>query len=757
MNFTKKQSYLGLIIAFLLTLSFIGFQPQVRFDYDFESFFPQESEELQFYLEHRLTFENDNDYLLIAINHKEGIFRQDFLQKVVSFQDQLQNLEKVEGVQSLLTAKQPIISPFGVRMNRVLDPLDSARYLKQVESIKKSSIWEGFYTPDEQFLLLVLQNEQRIEKEAGDDLYEEIRQLIEIANFDRVETAGKIKAQGAFVTLLQEEFSFFLGVGIILIVTILFILFRSIWGVVIPLVVIALGIGWTLAWMLLMGKPLDVMTVMQPIILSVIGLAGLVHFLNYYLTYVRDGKSHEQAVQAAFSGLILAVFLTSLTTSLGFLSLYFTQIPTLSYFGLYTGLGVGWMFLSMILITPGLLYLLPPLPVKDRPQIIVFWRKSMRKFFLWVISYKKSIPLVFGAITLISIIGLSQLKVNGYILDNLPEGNALMESFLFFDQSFGGSKPLEIALTKGSSVNSLIELEVLKEIENLELFLAETYDAGAIISPLSLVKTVHQGLNNGNERAFTIPSKGQLKKVQQMMPSMLENSPIPMVTEDLQKGRLSARTADMGSLKSKQLNEELINYVDKHISPEILIVHLTGTSHLIDISHEAVSQQLAKGLFTAFLLVAFIAGVLFRSWRIGLIVLIPNLIPLLWLTGMMWIFGIDFKLTTAIVFTVAFGIAVDDSIHFMTKFYLELKKGSSMLYALKRSFLETGKAIILTTLILVAGFGVLVLSQFGVTFYAGLLIGSALIFALLADLILLPVMLLNLRKSWISLEGKAYS
>lgn len=757
MNFTKKQSYVGLLIAICISMLFAILQPQVRFDYDFESFFPLESEELQFYSAHRALFQNDNDYLLIALRQSSGIFSPEFLEQVAQVQEKLEGLPKVEGVYSLLNASQPIINPFGMRMNRVLNPIDTARFDRQVANIKNSEIWKDFYTADEDYLLLLLQNEQRIIKEEGDKLYEDIRLILEEASFEGVETAGKIKAQGAFVTLLQSEFAFFLGIGVFLIVFILFLLFRSVWGVVIPLMVIAIGILWTLAFMLLMDKPLDVMTVMQPIILSVIGLAGLVHFLNAYLSAVREGKSHESAIQSAFSGLVLAVFLTSMTTSLGFLSLYFTQIPTLKYFGLYTGLGVAWMFVAMVLITPGMLYLLPALPAMDRPQVLIFWRKFMRQLFTWVISMRKKILWVFAGLTCVAIIGLSQLKINGYILDNLPEGNPLARSFLFFDQQFGGSKPLEFALEAGSKSNSLVDLEVLQALEGLEHFIAKTYGAGVVLSPLTLVKTANQALNNGNEKAYIIPSRGQLDKIHALLPKIQEKSPVPLLSEDFKKGRLSARTEDMGSWTAKQMNAALEEYVQQNCSPEILQIQITGTSHLIDISHEAVSRQLAKGLIFAFVLVALIAGVLFRSWRIGLIVLLPNLIPLVWLTGMMWLFDIDFKLTTAIVFTVAFGIAVDDSIHFMTKFYLELTKGKSMLYALKRTYLETGKAIILTTLILVLGFGVLTFSQFGVTFYSGLLIGSSLVFALLADLILLPILLLNLRKSWLLKEGRYYS
>ena len=157
---------------------------------------------------------------------------------------------------------------------------------------------------------------------------------------------------------------------------------------------------------------------------------------------------------------------------------------------------------------------------------------------------------------------------------------------------------------------------------------------------------------------------------------------------------------------------------------------------------------MAKGLGVAFVLVGVIAGFLFRSWRISFILLIPNLVPLIWMLGLMYVLGIEFKLTTAILFTVAFGIAVDDSIHFMTRLRKELQTGKNLIYGLKRTFLETGGAIIQTTIILVAGFGLLIFSQFGVTHYTGLLIAAALIFALLADLFLLPLLLLPLKKKW---------
>lgn len=199
----------------------------------------------------------------------------------------------------------------------------------------------------------------------------------------------------------------------------------------------------------------------------------------------------------------------------------------------------------------------------------------------------------------------------------------------------------------------------------------------------------------------------------------------------------------MGELRGK-----LLDFVQEEIDPKLLQVKWTGTAHLIDRGHESVTRQMVKGLGVAFLIVGLIGGVLFRSWRLAIILLIPNIIPLIWMCGMMWILGIEFKLTTAILFTVAFGIAVDDTIHFMSKLKLELAKGKNLIYGIKRTFIEAGRAIILTSIILIAGFGLLIFSQFGVTHFTGLLISFSLVFALLADLFLLPILLFPLKKVW---------
>jgi uncharacterized protein len=744
-SFRKRSAYAGLGIAMGICLLILVLQPKLQFDYEFESLFPQDNPEMAFFNSYRDRFGNDNDYLLFALKHEGGIFDSVFLNKAFILQNDLAALSGIQSVVSLLDLEEPIINPFGIQYKKALDINQPALSIKKITDDPQL---RHLVSEDGEFLLFVIQHTQKIGKEEGDMLFEKVMGVIKNSGFTEYRIAGKIKAQGAFVKLMQEEFSFFMMLSLLLIVVILLLVFQSWWGVLLPVVVLAMGIGWTVALILLTGQALDVMSVMQPTILGVIGLAALVHYLNHYLHLLRQGYEKEKAVQQTFKDLFLAVFLTCMTTSFGFFSLYFTSVPNLKSFGLYTGAGVLLIFVAVNLISPGLLYLFPPVKAAGQVNQARRWRNGLRTSLLLTFRFKKVVVGMFFLLTLGSVIALTGLKIDGYILDNLPDEHELVQDFVFFDQYFGGSKPLEMFLEAGEESEGLFDLRSLKEIEKLEKFVEDRYNSSVILSPLTIVKAVNKAQNGGNPNAFRLPSSGQLSRIKALLPNLPANQLSQLLSEDYQTGRLTARTEDMGSWEGSQLKADLDLFLHNEIDPDYLKARLTGTSLLIDLSHETVTLELAKGLGLAFLLVAVIAGLFFKSFRIAFMILLPNIIPLLWMCGLMWVLGIDLKLTTAILFTVAFGIAVDDSIHFMAKLNTELSKGKSLLYAVKRTYLETGKAILLSTLILVSGFSVLIFSKFGVTYYAGVLVSSALIFALLADMLLLPILLLPMQKIW---------
>jgi len=743
--FQKSTAYFSLFVGLLLSVLVLIFPPKPQFNYDFEQFFPQQSEDLEFYQWFRHEFENDNDYLLIALESpNDELLSRDFLNKALKVQFELSDLKDVDTIISILNFKKPIIGVFGSRWDKVL------KWETSEELFNSSKVIEQYrsklISKDGKSILFWIRNTQNISKENGDFLYENIQEVFKRNDLLPKAVAGKIQAQGDFIKLMQKEFGLFFGLSILLILVMLVLIFRSFWSVWVPILVLIIGSLWAFSIFSYFGKPLDVMSIMQPTIFLIVGLSALVHFITHLNSKIQTNFSKDSVIREVFSELFLPVGLTFLTTSIGFISLYFTTIPALKNFGLSTGIGVLIMFFAIILLTPGLLYLVKI--KKSGPTDLILSSRFLSSVFSLILKKRKLIILSFLIVSLLGIWAGTKIKVNGFLLDNLPQDHPIQQDVNYFDLQFGGSNPLELYLESGLNSESLLDFRVLEEIQKIEQKLSELIGSNQVVSPVTLVKTLNQAQNQGNKNAYVFPSRGQFLRMEKYLKKDINSSGLKILSNQNKSGRISARSPDFGTVKMSQIREDLTSYVNSEVDSTVLLVKWTGTAYLMDKGHKSVTVQMAKGLGFAFLIVGLIAGILFRSWRISFILLVPNIIPLIWMLGLMLIMDVDFKLTTAILFTVAFGIAVDDSIHFMTRLRLELGKGKSLVYAIKRTFLETGKAIVLTSIILVSGFGLLIFSEFGVTHFTGLLIAASLIFALLADLLLLPLLLLPMKKIW---------
>ncbi|TFV97185.1 RND transporter [Algoriphagus kandeliae] len=749
---SKRQAFSFLFVSLVFSLSFVLFPPFPRFDYDFEQFFPQDDEDLGFYQSYAQQFGEDNDYLLLAFeNQGKEPWETDFLNRFQLLQREIEKLENVDTTLSVLNLKQPRISPFGIRLVPVVSIGQEPQKVNRLDF----PLMDKFISKDGKALLLLVRNLKNISKEEGDILYGQILEKISESKLDLRAVAGKIQTQRDFVELMQAEFSFFLGLSLLTMLIMLILLFRSWWGVLIPIFVLGIGVVWGFGVILWLGKPLALMSVMQPTIFLIVGLGALVHLFSHLKQNLEKGFSVQQAIHRTFKHLLIPIGLTMLTTAFGFLSLWFTSVPALKDFGLTTGIGIFMMFLAVILITPGLLFLIRIPSFKNSSNSSKVWR--LNRLFLGLLQYRKSVIWIFLGLSVLSIGLGAKVRINGFLLDNLPSNHPIRADFEYFDQQFGGSNPLEIAIWTPSEEGNIFDYAVLEEIQKIENKLQEIFEGVSLISPLTIAKVLNQAQNQGNREAFRFPSKGQYLRMEKILNSNPSQFVPSIYNPENRLARISGRLPDLGSLKMGEIRSSFQEFVDGEIDPEVLRVKWTGTAYLIDRGHESVTLQMARGLGVAFLLVGVIAGILFRSWRISLILLIPNIIPLLMMLAAMYLMDIELKLTTAILFSVAFGIAVDDSIHFMARLRTELASGRTYLYALKRTFLETGKALVLTTVILVLGFSLFLFSDFGVTFYTGLLIAMALLFALSADLLFLPLLLLPMKKVWESKVKKRFT
>ncbi|MCO6499048.1 MAG: MMPL family transporter [Vicingus serpentipes] len=746
---TKKLSII-IIITIVITTGITGFlSSKLSFDYNFEHFFPKNDADLDYFLEFRETYENDNDYTLIAIVNNDGIFKKQFLQKAAKFSDDLQKLKHVDRIISPTQLQQPIFNTYGFIEVPLLHIDDTAQYRNDKTKVLKSKEYnKTLFSKDLKSICIVVYNTPIISKKASDELLNDIETLIHKYDFDDVHYAGKIRGQKAYLSIMKRELVVFLSISLLLILLLLGVSFRSVFGVIVPIITVFISIIWVLGVMRFAGKSLDIMTSLLPTILFVVGMSDTIHIMSKYLEELRNGKSKLNAIQITFKEIGLATLLTSLTTAIGFITLMLVNIQPIKEFGLYTALGVFLAFVVAILFLPALLSLTKAPKIIHKNKQLLVWRKILSAAFLITLRYPKRIIITYTILLVVSIIGLFQLEINYHLLEDLSDKNPLQQDFRFFEEQYSGIRPFEMTLTVKQPNISVLDYTVVKEMEKVQDYIEKKYGAGFIFSPVSVIKIINKAMHGGNNDYYIVPkNKTDFKKIADKLkhPSvkkMLDK----VVRSDNKSCRFSGKMDDVGSKKVNELNVQFEAYFNTQINTNLIQYKMTGTALLVDKNNEFLSKNMIMGLSIAFGLIAVIIGLLYRSILMAFVSLIPNFVPLIMLGGIMGFLGHSINISTSIIFTIAFGIAVDDTIHFLSKFKIEQNRKHSFFYALKRTYLGTGKAIVFTSLILCGGFLSLVFSDFKSTFLIGIYISTTLFLAVITDLLLLPVLLVFFKK-----------
>lgn len=742
----RKLSYSILFILAAATVFFATGLDEVRFDYDFEKFLPADDPETKFFEAYRDTFGSDNDFILVGLKNEDGIFDADFLGDVAALTDSLQKIHRITFVNSPTNVRQlifdpllgtPIQKPY-LRYNRPQHyTADSIKIYQQPE------LTGTVFSPKGKAVSLFIKTENYISKAAADAISKDFDRIFAQFDFDEVHIAGRATGQAYYVDLLQKEFILFISLAILLIIVILILSFRSFWGVWVPLLVVLLAVLWTVGILARTDLPLGIMLNVLPIIIFVVGISDVVHLITRYFEELRLGNEKFSALKTAYKEVGLATLLTSITTGVGFLTLLTSNIEPIREFGGYTAIGIVLALFLAFTLLPAVLVVSPVPKAVNHTSNRRFWNNRLHRLFILVMHHPKRIIAASSLVLAVSLGGMMLVESNNFILEDLRENDPLKKQFRFLEEHFGGVRPFEMHLTVNEG-KSVWDPEVLNELDELSQYLDSAYGVSAQISPLQLVKILNQAQHGGNINHYRLPENPQqLKRLLKRIESVAKTGKLPVVaTEDGQYARISGRLPDIGNIAVSEKDEKLEQFFRNEINGDLLDYKLTGTSVLIDLNNQALAENMIYGLLIAFGVVALIMGFLFRSLKMVIITLIPNLFPLIMIAGIMGFAGIPLKVSTSIIFTIAFGIAVDDTIHFMSKFKLQIMKGQPLLYAIKRTYLLTGKAIIVTSIILCGGFILLIGSEFLGTYYIGILISCTLLFAVLADLLLLPALLM---------------
>ena len=732
-------------------LLFLGYSSsKLEFDYDFEKFFPQENNDLAFYEDYREKFENDNDFILLGFANEGGVFEQEFLEKIESFTVKLRTLPHLREVVSPLEMSYFELSPggMGFKKSPIFHVDDPEQYAADRERLENSiEPVAEMVNLENNSLIVVIKNKQLINKEDSDELATALQDLIDEEGFKEIHVMGKIMGQQEYIAVMKVEFLTFASISIFVLIVFLIIAYRALWGILIPLATVLLAVIGSLGFMQLSGTPLNMMTTLLPVIMLVVGMSDVVHLVSKYLEEIRYGRTKTVAIKNMLKKVGVATLLTSLTTALGFVTLVGVGMEPIQDFGIFTAVGVILAFVLSILFIPSIFLNIKKPKITDSTKVQNAWERGLGKFFIRLCRNQKTVLVAYTILTIICILGASRIQFDYFLMQDLGEDQPLMQDLRYFQKQFGGIRPFEMAIIPAEG-KELTDFDVIRETEKLEQYLDNEYGVNQMISPTVPFKFANKTLRNGRDEYYKIPENEKrfdyLKRQMEKFESREEFQQI--VSADKRVGRVFGRMIDPGSRKMLQLNDSLAVFYQNNIDSSVLSYKLTGTPVIIDEAGRHVSENIVIGLLFAFLLIGISMAVLFKSIKMGLISLVPNMFPILLTAGYISFAGIDLNMSTAIVFTIAFGIAVDDTIHFLSRYRQEMGHGRTNLFALRRTFISTGKAIIITSIILLGGFGSLIFSNFLSTFYIGLFVSMTLVFAVVTDLTLLPMMLLKKKK-----------
>lgn len=547
-----------------------------------------------------------------------------------------------------------------------------------------------------------------------------------------------------------DEIQVFILAAILVTSLIFFFFFRSFRATFISMVVVVIGVMWTFGILGLLEYEITVLTALIPPLIIVIGVPNCIFLINKYQHEVNKHGNKAKSLQRVISKVGNATLMTNVTTASGFSTFIITQSKLLTEFGIVASLSIIAIFLLCLFIIP-IIYSYLPMP-KDK-HLEHLNKQWITRLGDWIEKTVKQnyITIYIAAIVLlvVSIIGIYQIKTTGSLIEDMPKKAEFYKDIQFFESEFNGIMPLEI-LVNTKRKKGVMKLSTLKRMSALEDLVVEIPELSTPLSVVNLVKYSKQAYYNGNPKYFQLPTAQEngfilsYAKNASTDVDLLKN----FVDHTGQYARITTFMKDTGIDKMERIEENLITKINKLFPSDRYEVSITGKAYLFQKGTQYLVKNLVLSLALAIFLISLFMAYMFRSFRMIIISLIPNLLPLLVTAGMMGYLGVPIKPSTILVFSIAFGISVDDTIHFLAKYRQELLANhwrirKSVFLALR----ETGVSMFYTSIVLFFGFSVFITSNFGGTVALGALISATLLLAMMANLLLLPCLLLSLERS----------
>ncbi|WP_432412560.1 efflux RND transporter permease subunit [Rasiella sp. SM2506] len=546
-----------------------------------------------------------------------------------------------------------------------------------------------------------------------------------------------------------DEIGKFIGAALLVTSLIFFFFFRSFRATFISMITVIVGVIWAFGILGLLKYEITVLTALIPPLIIVIGIPNCIFLINKYQQEIQLHGNQAKSLQRVIAKVGNATLMTNVTTASGFATFILTNSKLLSEFGIVASINIICIFLLSLFIIP-IVYSYMSVPkTKHLKHLNKRW---IGAFVDWTerMVREHRIAIFIASILLLcgSIIGMFQIKISGSIIEDMPKGEAFFEDIKFFEKEYEGIMPLEI-LVDTKRKKGVMKLATLKRMDELQEYLEEIPEFSKPLSVVDLVKYSKQAYYNGNPEYYQLPNSQERTFILSYAKNSAKSTNLLSSYVDTtgQYARITVFMKDTETERYDRLEEDIKTKIEKLFPSDRYEVTMTGKALVFQKGTKYLVNNLVISLSLAILLIALFMAWMFRSFKMILVSLLPNLLPLIITAGLMGFLGVPIKPSTILVFSIAFGISVDDTIHFLAKYRQELIannwKIKKSVYAALR---ETGVSMFYTSIVLFFGFSVFTISSFGGTVALGALVSVTLVFAMLANLLLLPALLLSLEK-----------
>ncbi|UXX80738.1 MMPL family transporter [Reichenbachiella carrageenanivorans] len=730
----------------------------VQWSFSLANIVPKTDPEMIFFKEFKQEFGEDGNILAIGIKDS-AVFEQDNFRKLKYMTDELASIKYVKDVLSLPSLKRLVKDKEDNRfeLENVFDeiPSDQAKLDSLIAYCQSLKFYSGQLLNAENganMVLVTIENEVMNSKARNTvvgDVLQVTEQFREHTGID-LRYAGLPFVRYINTVKIKKELNMFLVFSVMVTGFILFLFFRSFKVVAVALLIIGMIVVWVMGTLALFDYQITLLTGLIPPIIVVIGIPNAVYMLNkYHQEYFQHGDQRK-ALEQIIRKIGIVTLITNFTTAVGFLVLAFTDIVVLKEFGVIAGVNILATFVVSLIMIPAVFsYLKPPSSRHLKHLEFVALDKVLTGLDLLVHRHKYAIFSVTAVIVALSAYGITKIEARSYMVDDLPEESQVKQDLKFFEENFAGVMPLEIIIDTGTK-KGVQSLKNLQKIDEFETFLNSLDHVSQPLSVVSFIKATRQAFYNDNPGKYALPNNRDKNFIFRYLKKESDQQGISKAFVDStgQKIRVSLKIADIGSNRLDSLVNLVIQpKIDEIFGETKMKVAVTGTTLLFIKGNKFLIDNLITSMIIAFVIIAFIMALLFKNFKMIIICLIPNVIPLMITGGMMGFAGIPLKPSTALIFSIAFGISVDDSIHFLAKYRQELFANNFFVpLAVSKSLRETGASMIYTSIILFFGFVIFAASEFGGTVALGALTSTTLLMAMLTNLIVLPALLLRFDK-----------